>query len=452
MDKAELQEKFREHDINRVKLGGFDLDGILRGKFISLEKFWSVIDDGFGFCDVIFGWDVADELYDNATLTGWHSGYPDVLAKVDLNTFRILPSEPGVAHFLIDFYSDPKHAHPACPRNLLKTVLAQLGAAGFSAKTGIELEFWIFKEDPESMRQKGFQNLTPFTPGMFGYSWVRAGQKADFIEEVWREITAFDINIEGFHTETGPGVYEVALRYDDPLRSADMAGLFKSLMKVICARHGLSVTFMAKWNSKLPGSSGHIHQSLWSNDGKENLFSDAKDTLGLSQTARHYIGGLCQMAPALTAVFAPTVNSYKRYVPGMWAPVTTTWGLENRTSSIRAITGSSGKSTRLEFRQPAADLNPYTALAACLGAGLYGVTRAIEAPPPASGDATGDGGGPKLPTTMEQAIAAMAGSDEVKQVLPEAFVDHYLRTRDFELRQYAKSVSDWELARYFEAI
>lgn len=452
MDRQELQSLFDQRDVRRVKLAGVDIDGVLRGKFISVPKFWSALEKGFGFCDVIFGWDVGDELYDNATLTGWHSGYPDVLSRIDPTTLRFLPSEPHTAHFLIDFYRDEKHPHPACPRNLLKSVVARLGAAGFRAEVGVELEYWIFRETPASLREKSFQDLSPLSPGMFGYSWVRTGQFSELLADLHEQLTAFDIDVEAFHTETGPGVYETALNHADPLRAADMAALFKSLMKVLCARHGLSVTFMAKWNAKLPGSSGHIHQSLWDSTGSQNLFADPKAPEGLSQLGRHYIGGLCQLSPALTALFAPNVNSYKRYVPGMWAPMTASWGIENRTCSMRAITGQSEKATRLEFRQPAADLNPHIAIAACLAAGLYGVTQAVEPPAPAGGDATQASAAPPLPHTLAQAVAKLTESDLVRQVLPEEFVDHYVRTRQFELRQFEKGVTDWELARYFESI
>src|SRR5262249_2752457 len=162
---------------------------------------------------------------------------------------------------------------------------------------------------------------------MFGYSWLREGQHSDFCHAMMDEMLAFDIPIEGLHTETGPGVYEAALRYDDALRMADKAALFKTAMKQICAKRGLSCTFMAKWNASLPGSSGHLHQSLW-RDGK-NAFFDESDPLSLSAVARHYLGGQVALMPELTALYSPTINAYKRYVPGVWAPLTASWGAEN---------------------------------------------------------------------------------------------------------------------------
>ncbi|MDH5676960.1 MAG: glutamine synthetase family protein [Myxococcales bacterium] len=452
MDKKELEQKFEEAGIRRVKVGGFDIDGILRGKYISLEKFWSAVEKGFGFCDVIFGWDLADALYDNSKLTGWHTGYPDTLAKLDLDSFRILPSEPHTAHFLADFWLDPSTPHPACPRNLLRTVTARAHSAGYRPKLSAEFEFWLFRETPATLREKGMRDLTALSPGMFGYSWVRSGQHVDLLEDVMDQLDAYGIEIEGLHTETGPGVYEAAIRYSDPVRAADMAALFKTTMKILTPRHGCTVTFMAKWHPELPGSSGHLHQSLFDSDDKENLFADAKAEHGLSAIARHYLGGMVQLTPDFTALFAPTVNSYKRFVPGMWAPMSATWAVENRTCSIRAINKPSASSTRLELRQTAADINPYIAMAASLGAGLYGVEHAIEPPPPSQGDATEGEGAPRIPPTLRAAIDALEKSERAREVLPEAFIDHYLRTRDYEDRQYRKSVSQWELERYFEAI
>ncbi len=451
MDVDALRRAFEANHIRRVRVGGFDIDGLLRGKYMSLDKFWSAADKGFGFCDVIFGWDVGDVLYDNSKVTGWHSGYPDVLARIDLDTFRVLPSEPNTAHFLVDFYGEDEKPHPACPRNLLKRVVARAETSGYRPKIGSEFEYWIFKEPVAELYARGFHQPTPLTPGMFGYSWVRQGEHADLIAEVMDELGAYDIEIEGMHTETGPGVYESALKYQDALRAADMAALFKTTVKVLCAKRGLSVTFMAKWNESLPGSSGHLHQSLWTQDGSTNLFADAKAPHGLSRIARHYLGGLVALAPELTALYAPTINSYKRYVPGVWAPLSASWGIENRTCAVRVI-NQPASATRIEYRQTAADINPYITMATCVAAGLHGVERAIEPPEPSQGDATTPEGATLLPRSLPEATERLLGSDTAKEILGAEFVDHYARTRDWEARQYARAVTSWELKRYFETV
>ena len=448
----ELRRDFNEKGIKKVKLGGFDVDGVLRGKHVSLEKFWSALEKGFGFCDVIFGWDVADRLYDNAKVTGWATGYPDALARIDASTFRVLPDAPDTAHFIVDFYTQDEEPHPACPRNLLKTVINRASEAGFSAKFSAEFEFWVFRETPESLHEKDFRKLVPLSPGMFGYSWLRAGQHQALVDDILDTCEAYDIEIEGLHTETGPGVWEAALRYDDVLAAADKGALFKTTLKQICARHDLSVTFMAKWNADMPGSSGHIHQSLWDAGGQINLFA-AAGADQLSETGLHYLGGLVTLAPELTALYSPFVNSYKRYVPGVWAPLNSSWGIENRTCGSRVILGQSDHATRIELRQTAADINPYIAMAACLGSGLYGIANRIDPPAMTVGDAT-SGGDPALPLplTLEAAVGKLRGSKAARQALGEEFVDHFIRSRDWECREYRKAVTDWELRRYFEAV
>lgn len=460
MDIAALKKQLEERNIKKVKVGGFDVDGVLRGKYVSLEKFWSVVEPGFGFCDVIFGWDIADALYDNAKITGWHSGYPDAHALIDTDTFRVLPAEPDTAAFLVDFVNQDGSAHPACPRSLLKRSIAAAKAKGLTAQFGSEFEFWVFKETPESLQEKDFRKLTPISPGMFGYSWLREEQNRAFCHAIMDEMASFDIAIEALHTETGPGVYEVAIRYDDALRAADKAALFKTQMKSLAARHGLSVTFMAKWSADLPGSSGHLHQSLWSageragasDEGRPvNVFYDEHSPGKLSAKGRHYVGGQVALMPELTALYSPTINAYKRYVPGVWAPLNASWGIENRTCAIRVIPGSAN-STRVEYRQTAADINPYIAMATCLAAGLWGIDNEVEPPRAGKGDDSFSSDLAPLPRTLKDATALLAASSRARQILGEAFVDHYVRTRDWEVRQFERSVTDWELRRYFESI
>lgn len=436
--------------INRAKIGGFDVDGVLRGKYVSIDKLKSALGSGFGFCDVIFGWDIADVLYDNAQVTGWHTGYPDVHAVLDPSTLRDIPWEPNTVALLADFRDAEGGPHPACPRSLLRTVIAKGERLGYSAKFSGEFEFFLFKETPTSLHEKRFAGLTPLSPGMFGYSWVREGQNKALMAAILDGMRAFDIEIEGLHTETGPGVYEVAIRYDDALRAADKAALFKVALKQIAYEHGLSVTFMAKWNADLPGSSGHLHQSLWMDE--RNVFENAASPDDLPPALRHYIGGQVALMPELTAIYSPTVNSYKRYVPGVWAPLTASWGVENRTAAIRVI-GLGTSAARVEYRQTAADINPYTAMAACLAAGLYGIENGIEPPVAARGDASAsDGSRLGLPRTLAEATRMFGGSPRVREILGDRFVDHYARTRDWEVRQYERAVTDWELKRYFEAV
>jgi glutamine synthetase len=454
---AAVERELDARGIGKVKLGGFDVDGLFRGKYVSREKFRSAAAEGLGFCDVIFGWDSADALYDNATVTGWHTGYPDAGARIDLSSFRPIPWEPGTAAFLLDYFGADGEPHPASPRGLLRRVIGRAEGMGFSPRIAFEFEFFCFRETPESIRDKGYRNLVPLSPGMFGYSWLRASEHAALVHAWIDGCREFGIPIEGIHTETGPGVYEAALQYAPALEAADRAALFKTAAKELARRQGVMACFMAKWNADLPGCSGHVHQSLWDRAGARNLFHDPGAEHGMSRAMRHFLGGQLHLMPELTALVSPTVNSYKRYVPGVWAPLNATWGFENRTCALRVIGAGQGsrpavaKALRVEHRQVAADANPYVATAALLAAGLWGIEHEIEPTPPSREDAT-RGGAPPLPGSLEEAVHRLAESRTAREILGDGFVDHYLRTREWEVRQYRRAVTDWELARYFETV
>jgi glutamine synthetase len=311
----------------------------------------------------------------------------------------------------------------------------------------VEYEFFFFRETRDTLHDKAFHDLTPLDPGMFGYSWVRSGQDADLMRDIFEGMADFDIELEGLHTETGPGVYEAAITVDEALAAADKAALFKTALKQIAHRHGLAVTFMAKWNAELPGCSGHIHQSLWK--GGDNVFGPVRGKR--SPTLEHYIAGQVALMQDLTAMYSPTINSYKRYVPGLWAPLSASWGVENRTCAIRVIAPDDPKAARVEYRQTAADMNPYVAMGASIGAGLYGIEQSLKLPPETKGEAPNDG--PKaLPRTLAEATARLDKSKTAREALDAGFIDHYVRTRDWEVRQFQRAVTDWELRRYFETI
>src|SRR5512142_2341504 len=233
-----------EHQVANAKIGAFDVDGVFRGKYVSRAKLLSAAKGGLGFCDVVFGWDVADELYDNARVTGWHTGYPDAHAVVDLSTARIIPWEPDTAALVLDFVNEDGSPYEASPRQLLRRVGARARAMGFLPRVGAEYEYFVFKETPESLRAKGFRELTTLSPGMFGYSWLRSSANAELVHAIVDGCDAFGIPVEGMHTETGPGVYETAIRYGDLEEAADQSALFKTATKEICARHGLTACFM----------------------------------------------------------------------------------------------------------------------------------------------------------------------------------------------------------------
>jgi glutamine synthetase len=323
---------------------------------------------------------------------------------------------------------------------------------GYHAKFAQEFEWFNFKETPQSLHQKGFANMEPLSPGMFGYSILRTSQNSGFYYDLFNLLTRFGIPVEGLHTETGPGVYEAAIMHDEVLSAADKAVLFKTAVKEIASLHGISATFMAKWNADLPGCSGHIHQSLWTKDQSQNLFYDAEDLNKMSELHKQYLAGQLYCMPHLLPMYAPTINSYKRLVEGAWAPTTITWGVDNRTTALRVINTTAGY-TRLETRIPGSDTNPYLAIAAALASGLYGIKNKLSLNVSATvGNGYQDKSNGSLHTNLYDAAIAMQQSAVAKELFGEGFVQHFTQTRLWEHRQYAKSVSDWELKRYFEII
>jgi glutamine synthetase len=437
-----------ERQVEKAKLGAFDVDGVFRGKYVSVEKLLSAARGGLGFCDVVFGWDLADELYDNGKVTGWHTGYPDARATVDLSTARIIPWEPDTAAFILDFVDGDGGPFEPSPRQLLHRIGRRARELGFLPRIGAEYEYFVFRETPQSLREKGFRELATLSPGMFGYSWLRSSANAGLVHALVDGLNGFGVEVEGMHTETGPGVYETAIRYDDLERAADKAALFKTAVKEICARHGLTACFMAKWSAALPGCSGHLHLSLWDRDGARNLFHDP--ARGESDTLRHFLGGQLALMPELTALHWPTINSYKRSVENTWAPTTATWGRENRTCAVRLI-GDSPKATRLEYRQPGADANPYLSMAAALAAGLWGIEHEVEPPAPCEGNGYAAAAAP-LPRTLKDAVELLRRSERARALLGDGFVDHFVRTREWEVRRFERAVTTWELERYLELV
>jgi len=449
-DRAVL-EAVRRSNPSKVKVAVADIDGVLRGKYLHPDKFFSAAEGGLGFCDVVLGWDSSDQTYDNTKLTGWQHGYPDAMARIDLSTHRKVPWDGDVSFFLGDFVNADGSPHPACPRQLLKRVLARGEKMGFAAMIGAEYEFFNFRETPATWAAKNGQPPETITPGMFGYSLLRMNANREYFNALMDDCARFGIPIEGLHTETGPGVYEAAIQFSTALEAADRALLFKTAAKEIGARFGIMPTFMAKWSEKYPGCSGHLHQSL--TDGKKNLFHDAKGRHGgLSKLFESYLAGQLRYLLEVAPMYWPTVNSYKRLVDGFWAPVKPTWGVDNRTASFRVLVGSA-KSTRLETRCPGADMNPYLAAAAVLAAGLAGIGQKLKLDtPPITGTNVGAEDIPRAPRTLMETTRIFAQSRFARDWFGDAFVDHYAATRDWEWRQSLDVVTDWERRRYFEII
>ncbi|MCA3210738.1 MAG: glutamine synthetase [Burkholderiales bacterium] len=435
---------------HRVKVAVSDIDGVLRGKYLNKEKFFAAAESGFGFCDVVFGWDMMDACYDNTQVTGWHRGFPDAMVRLDLDTYRTVPWDDQVPFVLGEFVTADGGPYPVCPRQVLRRVLERAGKLGLQPMCGMEFEWFNFAETPQSWAEKKGVGPEPITPGMFGYSLLRANHAREFFKALMEELAAFRVPLEGLHTETGPGVYEAAILFSGALEAADRALLFKGATKEIGARFGIMPSFMAKWHQQYPGCSGHVHQSL--SDGKNNLFFDAKGRHRMSRLFESYLAGQVALLMEFAPMFWPTINSYKRLVDGFWAPVKPTWGVDNRTASFRVIPGSP-KSTRLETRCPGSDVNPYLAIAALLAAGLHGVERKLKlTAAPITGTNVGSEGTPRAPRSLKETTAVFKTSAAARDWFGDDFVDHFAATREWEWRQWQDAVTDWERMRYFEIV
>ena len=452
MTNNDILQYVKEHSAGKVKIAFTDIDGILRGKYVSAEKFISSAKNGSGFCDVIFGWDAGDVAYDNVQYTGWHTGYPDAPARIDLSTFRKIPWENDIPFFLGDLTNAENQAAYVCPRQLLRKIIAQAEDEGFTAYFSQEFEWFNFKETPQSAHEKNYKNLTPLTPGMFGYSILRSTLSNPFFTDLFELLRNFNVPLEGLHTETGPGVLEAAIQYSTIGEAADRAVLFKTAVKEIAYRHGIMATFMAKISESLPGCGGHVHQSIWDKNSKQNLFYSANDVMRMSDLMKSYIAGQLHCLPLLLPMYAPTINSYKRLVEGAWAPTTLTWGADNRTVALRVLC-SDQKSARLETRVIGSDANPYLAMTAALASGLYGIRQKMTlTQPPTKGNGYRDYSNGVLPGNLFEATQSMKNSDIAKQILGDKFIEHFAQTREWEWRQSLKAVTDWEFKRYFEII
>ncbi|WP_237583406.1 glutamine synthetase family protein [Photobacterium halotolerans] len=438
-----------ERALTHVKVGLFDNDGIMRGKYMSKSKFFSSLEKGFAFCDVVLGWDSKDQLYDNTRYTGWHTGYPDAPVRILPHTCREVYGEEGMLLFIAEFTDE---AEKVCPRGTLRKVLQKASDMGFDVFAALEYEFFVFNETPHSAREKGFRNLETITPDWFGYSMIRNSVHSGLYEAILGMSEQMDFPIEGIHSETGPGVLEAAIAVDGAEAAADKAALFKTFMKVLAQKRELLATFMAKWSGDYPGQSGHIHVSLKNKDGS-SAFYDPTQTHNMSKLQRHFLAGQQRLMPEFLCLIAPTINSYTRMIPGFWAPTEATWGVENRTTALRVIPGSE-QSQRIEHRLGAADANPYLALAAAVASGLYGIMQEWEPFDQVKGNAYDQQHAPELqlPRTLWDAAQRFKQSDAARTMFGDEFVEHFAASREWEEREFRKHVTDWEMDRYFEII
>ncbi len=461
MDIAEIRKSIDEGKIEFVKIGAADIEGVYRGKRVAARHFLNSLEDGFAQCDVLYGWDIAENVLPNLKVSNWERGFADIIMKPDLTTFAMVPWEENVASCICDLWTEHGEPVSVSPRFVLNNVVERALSLGFEPMAASELEFRFFRENQVTVREKDFgPNLTPLNPGLNCYAISQASADDHLLGRIARMMRDHGVEIEGYNREHGPGMYEMNIRYSDALTAGDRTMLFKTGVKEICHQLGYTASFMAKWNDQEDGSSGHSHVSLWDRDGAKNVFWDEGKEGHMSETMRQFLAGVLDKLPEFMALYAPVINSYKRYVEGAWAPLNTTWGMDNRTCSVRVI-NVGRNAIRIENRVPGSDANFYLVFAATLASGLYGIERKLELPPRLDGNAYDQasvaaaieqGRVKALAHNLTVATDLLEKSDTAREYLGNDFIDHFVATRRWEVKEYEKAVTNWDRRRYLELI
>ncbi len=434
--------------IDTVLVAFTDMQGRLIGKRFQAEFFLEgAIDETHG-CDYLLANDIDMEPVPGYEAANWGRGYGDFVMKPDLGTLMKAAWLEGTALVLADVVDHHHHEPvPHSPRAVLKSQLARLEKLGLSANFASELEFYLFDDGFREAWDKGYRGLTTAGYYIEDYHIFQTTKEEGVMRAVRRQLQASGIPVENSKGEWGPGQEEINVRYADALTMADRHVVLKNAIKEIAHLQGKSVTFMAKWDYGLAGSSSHIHMSLADKDG--NAFFAPGAELGMSPLMRHFVAGLLTYAHDITYFLAPYINSYKRFQAGTFAPTKAIWSRDNRTAGFR-LCGEETKGVRIECRIGGADLNPYLAFAALLAAGLKGIEDKLELEPAYSGDAYVEQKLREIPKTLRAALEALDNSTMLREALGEQVVSHYLHTGRWEQFEYDRRVTDWELKRGFE--
>lgn len=442
-----LREATADGAIDTVIVAFTDHYGRLVGKRLDARFFCeTAIDEGTHACDYLLTADMEMEPVTGYEFASWEQGYGDVHLVPDLATLRRAAWTDGTAIVLCDVSSERTLADVA-PRTILRRQVDRLAGAGFTAMAASELEYFLYDDSYREAHAKGYRDLRPAGWYIEDYQLLAGGRVEPYVRAARRALSASGIEVEGSKGEWGRGQHELNVRYAEVLEMADRHTILKHAMKELADTMGVSVTFMAKPSAEGAGSSGHIHLSLWDAGAGSNLF--AADA-GESDTFRHFLAGWLAYAPDFMVCYAPTVNSYKRYVDASWAPTRLAWSRDNRTAGFRVV--GTGRDLRIECRIPGADCNPYLAYAATLASGLAGIEEQLEPPEAFRGDVYHAADLRRVPVSLEQAIPAFRDSSVARAAFGDAVVDHYVRAHEVEVASYQSAVTDWERARYFERI
>ncbi|CDZ73372.1 glutamine synthetase family protein [Neorhizobium galegae] len=446
----DLKRDVADGRIDTIIAAQVDMQGRLMGKRFQAEYFVESAYQETHSCNYLLATDIEMETISGYKATSWEQGYGDYTMKPDLATLRKLPWLEGTALVLCDVLDHHTHAEvPHSPRAILKAQVKRLEAMGMSAFMATELEFFLFDQTYDQARESGYRNLKLASGYNEDYHIFQTTKEEEVMRAIRTGLQGAGIPVENSKGEASAGQEEINVRYADALTMADRHVIIKNAAKEIAWGKGKAITFLAKWNYSAAGSSSHIHQSLWSADGKTPLFFDKDGEHGMSELMKHYIAGLLSHAGEITYFLAPYINSYKRFMAGTFAPTKAVWSKDNRTAGYR-LCGDATKGIRIECRVGGSDLNPYLAMAALIAAGIDGIEKKMALEPAFVGDAYGGNGIREIPKTLRDAIDLMNGSELLRSAFGNDVIDHYVRAGQWEQEEYDRRVTDWEVARGFE--
>jgi len=448
----ELEAQVRDGQIDTLIVAITDMQGRLMGKRVQAQAFLNgVIDHGAHFCTYLLGTDMEMNTPEGFRLMNWETGYGDWIASPVWDTLRVVPWLEKTALVLSDTIDEATHTEiPVSPRTILKRQVAAAADAGYVIKAGSEFEYYVLRTSWEDQHRSGWAVPEPFGTYNEDYHLLQA-TKAEPLHRLLRnQMTEARIPIEFSKGEAAPGQHEVNIRYDEVLESADRSVIFKHGAKEIAYLNGWGITFMAKPDHRWTGSSGHLHMSIWNDDGSKSLTHDPKadGPYGMSTTMAHFMGGMMQLARELAIFFAPNVNSYKRFAALSWAPVNVVWGRDNRTTGFRVV--GNGPALHVECRFPGGDMNAYLTYAAFVGAGLYGIRHKVAPPAEYKGNGYVATGCDRMPRALWEAIQATERSEAAVEIFGQDVVDHYLNAARVEQDTYDAVVHPWDRQRYLE--
>ncbi len=425
-----------------------DMQGRLMGKRFHAHAFLDMAHGETHCCNYLLATDLEMATPDGYAATSWQQGYGDYTLRPDLTTLRPVPWLDGTALVLCDILDHHTHAPvPHAPREILKRQIARAAALGFTPMMATEIEFFLFHGTHDAIAERGYRDLRPISRYNEDYHIFQTTKEEPVMRPIRNHLFTMGIPVEGTKGEAEAGQEELNIRYADALATADHHLLAKHAVKEIAHQHGFAASFLPKISATSVGSAAHVHASLWQDEA--NAFHDPDAPMGRSTLMDHYMAGLLAYAPDITYFLAPYINSYKRFAKGTFAPTQLVWSVDNRTAAFRLV-GEDTKGVRVECRVPGADMNPYLGLAALLAAGLAGIEEKRALPAPFQGDAYADDQAGEIPATLRDARQALTTSKMLRAAMGDDVVDHYTRAAGWEIEEFDRAVTDYEIARGFE--